>query len=167
MPSLEADLFARFGHRIRAFGLRHLDGAAAADDLVQQVLVVVIESLRAGKVRDQEQLASFVLGTSRMLALSQRSRQARHERLLERTAVPSPHEIAVEPEPLLDAGRLRACLDELPPKERTVVVLTFYADRSGDEIAAELGTTTGNVRVVRHRAMAHLQRCMGIVEAAS
>jgi RNA polymerase sigma-70 factor (ECF subfamily) len=167
MPSLEVDLFARFGHRIRAFGLRHLDGAAAADDLVQQVLVVVIESLRAGKVRDEDQLASFVLGTSRMVALAQRSREARHARLLDSTTVPELHEASVDAQPVLDADQLRACLDELPPKERTVVVLTFYADRSGDEIAAELGTTSGNVRVVRHRAMARLQRCMGIAEAAS
>jgi RNA polymerase sigma-70 factor (ECF subfamily) len=164
MPApLEVDLFARFGHRIRAFGLRHLDGPAAAEDLVQQVLVVVIESLRAGKVRDPEQLASFVLGTSRMIARSQRSGEARHARLLTTYDIPE----YVDATPALDADRLRTCLEELPPKERTVVVLSFYADQSGEEIATELGTTSGNVRVVRHRAMGRLQRCMGIDEVTS
>ena len=40
---------------------------AAADDLVQEVLVLTLERLRAGKVRDPDRLASFVLGTCRLI----------------------------------------------------------------------------------------------------
>jgi DNA-directed RNA polymerase specialized sigma24 family protein len=41
-----------------------------------------------------------------------------------------------------------------------VVLLTFQEDRSADEIASELGTSAGNVRVLRHRALLALQRCV-------
>jgi RNA polymerase sigma-70 factor, ECF subfamily len=41
-----------------------------------------------------------------------------------------------------------------------VVVLTFFADRSADEVAKELGLAAGNVRVIRHRALAKLRECM-------
>ena len=44
--------------------------------------------------------------------------------------------------------------------EGRVVLLTFQEDRSADEIASELGTSAGNVRVLRHRAMLALQRCV-------
>jgi RNA polymerase sigma-70 factor (ECF subfamily) len=66
------------------------------------------------------------------------------------------------PEPLaLDADKLTACLQGLAERERTVVVLTFFADKAADEVARELGLTPGNVRVIRHRAIARLRECMG------
>ena len=53
--------------RIRLYGLRHLRDEQAAADLVQQVLMMTIESLRAGKVRDPgkilERLALLNPGT--------------------------------------------------------------------------------------------------------
>jgi RNA polymerase sigma-70 factor (ECF subfamily) len=157
MQVAEAELFERFAWRIRAFGLRHLADAAAADDLVQQVLMVVVDSLRGGKVREPEQLASFVLGTARRIALAIRSGDARHDRLIARWA-PAPE--PTEPAPCLDLDRLRGCLEALPPKEHAVVVLSFYADQDGEAIAGELGTSTGNVRVIRHRAIERLKSCM-------
>ena len=57
--------------------------------------------------------------------------------------------------------KLAGCLETLAERERTVVVLTFFADKSGDEVARELGLTAGNVRVIRHRAIARLRGCMG------
>ena len=153
----EAELFERFARRIRAFGLRHLRDRVAADDLVQQVLMVVIDSLRAGKIREPEQLASFVLGTARRIAMAGRSGDARRDRLLRTFA---PEGGAAESNPPIDLDRLRGCLESLPPKERAVVVLSFYADRDGEAIAGELGTTAGNVRVIRHRALGRLRDCM-------
>jgi RNA polymerase sigma-70 factor (ECF subfamily) len=43
------------------------------------------------------------------------------------------------------------------------VVLSFHAERDSAAIAVELALTPANVRVVRHRALARLRRC---VEAA-
>jgi RNA polymerase sigma-70 factor (ECF subfamily) len=158
----EAELFRRFAGRIRLYGLRHLYAEAAAEDLVQQVLVIVIESLRAGKVRDTEQLASFVLGTARLVARGLRRGELRRQQLLDQFA---PGEApGAEQASGLDLERLRGCLERLPPRERTIVMLTFYADKSGDEIGAELGMTPVNVRVARHRAVGRMQQCMGSAE---
>ena len=165
--SQEAVLFQRFAPRIRLYGLRHLRDEQAADDLVQQVIVIVLENLRAGKLREPERLASFVLGTSRLVAQGLRSGEYRRQGLLDRfgpkVAAYDPREDASS----LDVERLRQCLERLPPRERTVVLLSFYGEYSGEEIATELGTTPGNVRVVRHRAMGHLQECVGIAEGAT
>lgn len=157
-----AELCRRFGHRIRLYGLRHLRSDAMADDLVQQVLVLAIENIRNGRLREPERLASFILGSCRMIARDARRGEVRRERLLEQYGIPT--EVAPEPTDPLDLKRLRHCLEELPPRERTIVILTFYADRSGDEIATDLSMTLGNVRVVRHRAVGHLQKCMGAQE---
>jgi RNA polymerase sigma-70 factor, ECF subfamily len=156
----EAELFRRFGGRIRLYGLRHLRDAAAADDLVQQVLMVAIESLRSGKVREMDRLDSFVLGTCRMIARDQRRTEHRRLRILEQNR--GTEAIGSDPGSSLDLARLRGCVENLPARERAVVALTFYAERSGEEIASELGMSSGNVRVVRHRAVGHLKDCMGL-----
>jgi RNA polymerase sigma-70 factor (ECF subfamily) len=155
----EAELYRRLAPRVRLYGLRHLRDAAGADDLVQDVLLMTFDGLREGKVREPEKLASFVLGTCRRVVAGWRRGTERRQRLLERHGeqlVPAESETA-EP---LDLDRLTRCLGGLAERERTVVVLSFYAERDAEAIGVELGLTAGNVRVVRHRALARLRGCM-------
>jgi RNA polymerase sigma-70 factor (ECF subfamily) len=159
----EHELCRRFAPRIRLYGLRHLRDESAAGDLVQEVLVDVLERLRAGALREPDRLASFVLGACRLSVSSGRRGAARRGVLLERFG--SDLAPAEAERPRLDQERLERCLDGLAPRERAVLQLTFYADRTGEEIAAELELSAGNVRVVRHRALAHLRDCMGAREA--
>jgi RNA polymerase sigma-70 factor (ECF subfamily) len=44
----------------------------------------------------------------------------------------------------------------------TVVVLTYFQERSASEIADALGLKDGNVRVIRHRAIGRLRHCLGL-----
>jgi RNA polymerase sigma-70 factor (ECF subfamily) len=155
----EAELFRRLAPRVRLYGLRHLRDRGAADDLVQDVILMTCDSLREGKLRDPQVLGSFVLGMCRKVVANLRRGERRRRELLERHG----REILPafsEPPPLLDLERLARCLAALSERERTVVVSSFYAERSADEIGAELGLTAGNVRVVRHRALAGLRSCM-------
>jgi len=155
----EEALCRRFAPRIRLYGLRHLRSEAAAADLVQEVLVIVIEATREGKLREPERLASFVLGTCRMVVLERRRGERRREGLLAQYGeVLAPMEARGA---ALDASRVRQCLGRLADRERMVIVMSFYDERDADEIARQLGMTPGNVRVVRHRAVAHLRECVG------
>jgi RNA polymerase sigma-70 factor (ECF subfamily) len=156
----EAELYRRLAPRVRLYGLRHLRDPHAAHDLMQQVLLMTLERLRAGKLREPERIASFVLGMCRLVVLEIRRGAWRRETLLETYGDTA--EAVEPPEPLvLDAERLAACLRALSERERTVVTLTFFADKPGDEVAKELGLSAGNVRVVRHRALVRLRECMG------
>lgn len=155
----EAELCRRFAPRIRLYGLRHLRDAHAAADLVQTVLITTLERLRAGEIREPERIASFVLGTCRMTVLETKRGAARRERLLETWAVVEEAAEAAEPRPLEEA-RLARCLAALSERERSVILLAFAADRSAEETGAELGVSPGNVRVIRHRALARLRDCM-------
>jgi RNA polymerase sigma-70 factor (ECF subfamily) len=159
----EAALYLRLAPRVRLYGLRHLRDPHAAADLVQQVLLMTLERLRAGQVREPERIASFVLGASRMTVLELRRGTRRRAALLETWGDAA--EVFEAPEPLaLDPDRLAACLDALSERERSVVVLGFFAEKGADELGAELSLGPGNVRVIRHRALARLRRCMGAEE---
>jgi RNA polymerase sigma factor (sigma-70 family) len=56
---------------------------------------------------------------------------------------------------------LRRCLEGLTERERTILMLTFYAEQSSGAIASSLGLETGHVRVIRHRGMSSLRDCVG------
>ena len=157
----EAELYCRLAPRVRLYGLRHLRDPNAAADLVQQVLLMTIERLRAGEVREPERIASFVLGACRMTVLDWRRSSRRREALLkERGATEEAYEA---PEPLaLDADRLGSCLASLSERARSVVMLTFFGDSPAERVGAELGLAAGNVRVIRHRALGRLRECMGL-----
>lgn len=154
----ERALCQRFAPRIRLYGLKHLRSEDAAAELVQRVLVAVIEALRAGRVDDLDHLDRYVLGTCRNLA--------HRLRAADRRAEPTDHEILAElvsELPRLDAldlPRLLDCMRTLETRAASVLHLTFYRDKSADEIARALAMTPANVRVVRHRAVASLRDCM-------
>jgi RNA polymerase sigma-70 factor, ECF subfamily len=156
-------LYRRFAPRVRLYGRRHLRSHAAADDLAQDVLLLTIERLRAGEVRRPEEIGSFILGTSRMMAHAERRVARRREALAARFMG---REVETRPpsSTALDAPRVAACLRSLPERDRLVVLLTFYAEREAPRIADDLRVSPGAVRAIRHRAMARLRDCvMGMV----
>ena len=155
----ESELYRRLAPRVRLYGLRHLRDAQAASDLAQQVLLMTLERLRAGKLRQPDKLASFVLGMCRMVVLESRSGNARREALLRKYGdTTEPAEEAEFHKP--DDARLQGCLAGLSERERSVLVLSFFAEKPADEVARELGLTAVNARVIRHRALLRLRECM-------
>ncbi|MGE5206039.1 MAG: RNA polymerase sigma factor [Chlamydiota bacterium] len=159
----EAELFRRMAPRVRLYGLRHLRDEHAADDLTQQVLITTLEALRAGRLREPEKLTSFVLGTCRMTVLDLRRGAQRRQRLLEQFAADLLAQAAVKwAKPNLDHDLLSRCLQNLKERERAVVVMTFYDEQTGADVANFLGVSQANVRVIRHRAIHELRECMGV-----
>lgn len=155
----EAELYRRLAPRVRLYGRRHLRDDQAAADLVQQVLLTTIESLRAGRLREPERLASFVFGMCRMVVLDLRRTHARRERLLDVYAGDVSAADSAE-SPQLDRDRLRHCLERLSERERAVLVLSFYDEQPAQAVAGALGLSEGNVRVIRHRGLRRLRDCV-------
>ncbi len=154
----ERALCRRYAPRIRLYGLRHLRDEERARDLVQTVLLAVLQAARDGRIREPGQLVRFVLGTCRNAALRTRE--------LDRRAEPSPEDVLVAaagadaPREPVDAAVLLRCLGGLGERARRVLELSFHEELESDEVAARLELTRGNVRVIRHRALAALRECL-------
>ena len=153
----EAELCRRFGPRIRLYGLRHLKSEDRAADLVQSVLLAVLEAARAGRILERDHVERFILGTCRNVARRVRDRNAR--------LVPTDASALELPTQLPDLERispaaLGKCMAKLDERSRTVVVLSFQVEKSTEEIAQATALSPGNVRVIRHRALAQLRSCL-------
>src|SRR5689334_4918690 len=155
----EAELYRLLAPRVRLYGRRHLRDDDAAHDLMQQVMVMAIEKLRAGELREPERIASFIFGACRMVTLEIRRGERRREALLEKYGADLEiADIAVPPR--LDEARVAGCLERLAHRERTVLLLSFYEEQPAEEVGIAMGLSEGNVRVIRHRAMQRLRDCV-------
>lgn len=161
----EAELCRRYVRRLYLFGRRHLAREDLAKDLAQDALVVTLEKLRAGEVREPERIGSFILGVARLLSRSRMRDRARHEPI-DATGPSSLIVEAATPDPLA-RDQVTRCLETLHERQRAVIVLTYYAEQSTEEIASSLGLTANNVRVIRHRGIAGLRTCLGLEQEAA
>lgn len=155
----EAELYRLLAPRVRRYGLCHLRDTHAAADLMQEVMALTIAHLRGGDVREPERVLSFVLGTCRLTVQHQRRGERRRAELLERYADAVPM-ADVNVAPRLDHARVADCLERLPERERSVLVMSFYDDQLSDAVGTQLGLSAGNVRVIRHRGIDKLRRCV-------
>ena len=80
--SAETELVHEFTRRIFVMGIVRTHDREAARDLVQDVLIAVIGSLRKGQLLDPDKLAAFVHGTARNL-INNRLRTERQQPQLE------------------------------------------------------------------------------------
>ena len=152
----EAELCRRFAPRVRLYGLRHLRDEDRAADLVQAVLLALLQAARAGRIADPARVDRFMLGTSRNVAARIRETDARSAG----DAALATLAAADEPLERIDAAALWRCLRALEDRARRVLMLSFNDERSADEIATLLAISAVNVRVLRHRSIAALRRCL-------
>ena len=133
----------------------------AIEEFSQDVMLLLIEALRRGGVEEPARLGGFVLGICRNLALDRARQRERRDALWQKYG----EEVtALE----LDAPRslnyevlhLEDCLSQLSQRSRDVVRLTYVEAASHCEVAARLGTTEANARVLRHRSLLALRECM-------
>lgn len=153
----EAELCRRFAPRVRLYGLRHLQSEDRAADLVQAVLLAVLEAARQKRIEEPDHVERFVLGTCRNMALRVQKGEART-----RPVEPAELDVGafVSPVEAIDVAALSRCFAKLDDRARTVMLLSFQTETATEEIAALTATSAGNVRVVRHRALAQLRRCL-------
>ena len=145
---------ARLGRTDRA--------SASADDVAQEVCLAVLTALPSYRVQGRPFLA-FVYGIAAHKVIDAH-RAVTRNRSEPVADVPDAVEVADGPEQRAlrvelssEMGRL---LDQLPDKQREILVLRVVVGLSAEETAEAVGSTPGAVRVAQHRALARLRKTM-------
>jgi RNA polymerase sigma-70 factor (ECF subfamily) len=130
--------------------------AHLAEDLLQNVMGKVYKAWpRVSKVEHPRAYARTVLANEASSWWRKRSSsEVPTETLPEKTAS-SGHEDRV-----VDTDVMWQALGQLPSRQRAVVVLRYYEDLSGAEIAAVLGISEGAVKSHAHRALRSLETAL-------
>ncbi|HTH47853.1 MAG TPA: sigma-70 family RNA polymerase sigma factor [Candidatus Limnocylindria bacterium] len=170
-----------FGELCREHGPRLLRQAtamcgdtSAAEDLVQESLIEAWRCLSRfdGRCRFFTWLCSILIHRHRN-SLRKRwplpfsflfgGEDAQAGDLLAHTADPAPHP-GIQAEAAEQAARLMRGLNRLPPKQREVVYLRFYADDSLEGIAAAVGCSVGTVKSRLFNGLERLRHLKSVAE---
>ncbi|MEU1159684.1 SigE family RNA polymerase sigma factor [Streptomyces sp. NPDC090075] len=145
---------ARAGHMYRSACLLTAGDTHLAEDLVQEALGRIY--VRWGRVSRVGNPAGYAQTVLTRTFLAHRRRFSSRERI--RDSFPEAADADADPSlrlTLLDA------LAQLPAKDRAVVVLRYWEDRSVHETADALNVSSAAVRTRSVRALARLRELLG------
>ncbi len=147
-----ADLLALYRSRILRFCIARMGDVDAAEDATQETLVAMVEAVTRFR-GDASAFSTYVFGiASNKVSMAQRAGGRR--------PVPT-NDVAVLDQakgeaPVRGDGRLDL-LDQLPDRDREILILRLVEEMSAQEVGDVLGMSAGAVRVAQHRALTTLR----------
>lgn len=155
------ELYARHGRGILSYLIAHLhDNRQLAEEVLQDVMLAAWEN--AANFRGESKVRTWLLVIARNRALNAMRR--RSPTLVELDDNLSNYED--DTSPLEQVQRhfrgqaLRKAIDSLPAQHKEILVLVFYQQLSGIEVAQVLGISEGTVKSRLHRAKEALRRIL-------
>ena len=145
------ELARRHGLELLRFAYVLCGDRHRAEDLVQDVLLSLHRRFPDGMAVDNP------VGYARRSLANANVSRARRASSSEVLLDVMPERVAVSDDDPAERDVLWRALRELPVRQRTAVVLRFYADATDDEIAAALECRRGTVRSLVSRALAALR----------
>ena len=145
-----AELVRSYSPRVRSYLRGFASAAVDADDLLQELWV------RAYRKRASFEGRGSFIGWLLMVARNIGLANLKPERAF-------PAETAITPDPVEDVERaqqqqrLRVAIDELPTRQREVVLLRIVEGKSTREAAQLLGLAEGTIKATLHQAIVNLQ----------
>jgi RNA polymerase sigma-70 factor, ECF subfamily len=136
--------------------------SAVVEDVAQEVCLAVLTALPGYRFEKKPFLA-FVYGIAGHKVIDAHRAASRVRWDLD-VEIPDSVDAAEGPEQhalhVELSEQLRRLLDELPDKQREILVLRVALGLSAEETAATVGSTAGAVRVAQHRALARLRQAL-------
>jgi RNA polymerase sigma-70 factor (ECF subfamily) len=155
--------------RRKVFGLAYsfLRDREAAEDVTQEVFIKVWRALPGFDGRAS--MSTWIYTIARNASLSALRARRPHSSLSEPEVMEAVESTA--PAPSADVAVERAALlrliDELPMKQRQVIMLFYMEAHSHEEVANLLAMPVGTVKTLLHRARARLSAAAGEVGATA
>jgi len=161
-PEAFATLVDRYDRAVYHLAYRTLHDVEEARDATQEAFFKAFRSLRTFKPGAKFSTWIFAITYHACCDRLNRRKHYASDELPERAdTAPGPEQKAIA---LDEATRLRAAIDALPEKYRTVVTLFHLQGRQYEEIAAVLGLPMGTVKTHLFRAKEQLRRLLGGTE---
>ena len=160
----EAELSLRYREKLLFLLRRWTRDSGTAEDLCQETLRLALEKVRAGELRDPEQLGAFLRSLAKNLSIQLYRRAGEQpERRQELDRIPEPADLGAGPLARLlqeeKAQLARRVLQDLGSERDRQILLRYYiAEEPSDRICSDLGLTSDHFYRVLHRARGRYRR---------
>ena len=152
-------LFRRYQLPLYVYIFELVRDEQASLDLVQETFINAARHL--GGLREDDKFGSWFFGIAHQKCIQRWRKHAREEMLREEIAG-TPVGLEDAPDALLvreeDEARCMNLLNQLPPPQRSVLLLHFVEDFSLEEIAGITGVSIGTVKSRLHYAKKSLRK---------
>lgn len=153
-----AILVERYDRAVYHLAYRTVRDSEEARDVAQEAFFKAYRSLKTFKPGAKFSTWIFAIAYHACCDRLNRRKRFSNEAFPDRAdSAPGPEDTAVASD---QARRLRAAIDRLPEKYRTVITLYHLQGKQYDEIAAVLGVPMGTVKTHLFRAKEHLRRLL-------
>jgi len=150
--------------RRRVFGLAYsfLRDREAAEDVTQDVFIKVWRALPGFDGRAS--LSTWIYAITRNASLSALRARRPQSSLSDPEVMDAVDAIdtAASADALVERAALLRLVDQLPTKQRQVIMLFYMEEQSHEEVATMLAMPVGTVKTLLHRARARLSAAAGI-----
>lgn len=153
-------LYARFGGAVLGFLTARVEDRALAEELLQDVMLAAWE--HAASFRGESSVLTWLLVIARNRALNTYRKPTLNAMPLADDLEFVSTEISPQEqlEQAAEQSAVQRALDLLPAHHREILVLTFFNQLSGPEIAKVLGLNLGTVKSRLNRAKAALREVL-------
>ena len=160
-PEVWDILFRRYQLPLYVYVFELVHDEQTSLDLVQETFIAAVRHI--GGLRDDAKFGSWLFGIAHQKCI-QRWRKQNNEEILLDEIPDAPDESENSPDDLLirqeqEAGFMQL-MNQLPPPQRSVLLLHFVEDFSLEEIAGITGTPIGTVQSRLHYAKKALRKLL-------
>jgi RNA polymerase sigma-70 factor, ECF subfamily len=149
--------------RRKVFGLTYsfLRNREAAEDVTQEVFIKVWRALPGYDGRAS--LSTWIYTIARNASLSALRARRLQSSLSDQEVMDAVETIYAAPpaDAMVDSAALLRLVDQLPTKQRQVIMLFYMEEQSHEEVATMLAMPVGTVKTLLHRARARLSAAVG------
>ncbi len=163
-PASEDEFVRIFYPRIMALASCHLRDLETAREITQETLLGALQAIRESRLREEEKLSAFVVGTARNLLNNYFQKRVQNPYTLsldpDEASIPEQHQVIRESEKEEEEKKaiVGAALRKLKPIDRKILFLTLSEGLNPREIAVELGMKPEIIRNRKSRALKAIQR---------
>ena len=150
-------LYAQLASGVRG-RLRSID-PQTVEDRLHEIVVVILETIQSGELRDPRRLMGFVRTVTRRAVSAEIRRAIQQRRFLvtSKTCESVPVR-AASPEALVaisqQVDQVLGFLSRLKPRDRAILILFYLKERSPEDICRELKLSPTQFRLCKSRALA-------------
>jgi RNA polymerase sigma-70 factor, ECF subfamily len=154
-----AELYARFSQGLRYFLIRRI-GSQNVEDRIHDVIIVVVQAIQSGSLREPERLAGFVRTVAQRNSaqcISELVKGRQRERDIEETAnVITDKQVSPEARVLIRerAEIVRYALSQVPQRDQEILRRFYLQEQTPEQICAEMNLTETQFRLLKSRAKA-------------
>jgi RNA polymerase sigma-70 factor (ECF subfamily) len=156
-------LFRRYQLPLYVYVFELVHDEQASLDIVQETFIQATQHI--GSLRDNDKFGGWLFGIAHQKCVQRWGKQSREESALEEIGA-LPTELGAGPDDTLirqeHEEQFMRLLNQLPPPQRSVLLLHFIEDFSIEEIAGITGVAAGTVKSRLHYAKKALRKLMEI-----